>query len=143
MVFIYHEKQASYLAINGHTGSVLSGASFFSPPGSAQSAGLAAGGGFSNDWKNFSPVFQRMETFSGANVLVFGLAPGFANGMRLEGDFPERKWKRARGRDGVVNGGMGFAGWRGGMESWMSHHPRLATRHDFTICHCVILRFTD
>jgi hypothetical protein len=88
---------------------------------------------FSNDWK----------TFSGANVLVSGLSPGFANGMRLEGDFPERKWKRARGRDGVVNRGMGFAGWRGGMESWMSHHPRLATRHDFTICHCVILRFTD
>ncbi len=32
---------------------------------------------FSNEWK----------TFSGANVLVSGLAPGFANGMRLEGAF--------------------------------------------------------
>ena len=41
---------------------------------------------FSNDWK----------TFSETNGPVFGLSSGFANGMRLEGDFPERKWKRRK-----------------------------------------------
>ena len=62
--------------------------------GLVQSGSSSAEGGFFNDWENFS----------GANGPVFGLSSGFANGMRLEGGFPERKWKARKSARGSAEG---------------------------------------
>ena len=56
--------------------------------------------------KFFRPFSSDWKTFSGANVLVSGLSPGFANGMRLEGGLPEWKWKRRKSRAGTRRAGQ-------------------------------------